>query len=141
MTAIFVNIPTTDLERAKAFYTALGARIDPHFTDENAASLRWSEEIWFMVLTREFFATMTDKQVADPATTVSSLIALSRDSRAEVDRVIEAGVAAGGTELGQAQDHGFMYARDLADPDGNGLELLWMDPVAAREGPGRQEGP
>lgn len=93
-----------------------------------------------MVLTREFLTTMTDKQVADPATTVNALITLSRDSRAEVDQVIEAGLAAGGTELGQAQDHGFMYARDLADPDGNGLEFLWMDPVVAREGPGRHEG-
>jgi predicted enzyme related to lactoylglutathione lyase len=37
MTAMFVNLPVTDLERAKAFYTAIGFTINPLFTDHNAA--------------------------------------------------------------------------------------------------------
>jgi len=67
-TSIFMSYPTADLDRSKAFYTALGATINPLFTDENAACLVWEENIYFMVLKREFFATFTDKQVADPAT-------------------------------------------------------------------------
>ena len=135
MTSIFVNLPTTDLERAKAFYTSLGADINPLFTDENAACIVWDENVFFMVLTKEYFSTFTEKQVADPKTHAQALIALSRDSRDDVDTVLAAGLANGGTEPKPVQDYGFMYSRDLEDPDGNILEFLYMDPEAAAKGP------
>ncbi|MEV7694843.1 VOC family protein [Microbacterium sp. NPDC089189] len=135
MTQIFVNLPTADLERSVAFYSALGAEINPLFSDENAACVVWDESIYFMVLTREYFATFTDKQVADTSTTAQVLVALSRDSRDDVDDVVDKGLAAGGSEPREPQDHGFMYSRDLEDPDGNILEFLWMEPVAAEQGP------
>ncbi|WP_427871000.1 VOC family protein [Leucobacter luti] len=132
---IFVNLPTADLERSKAFYTALGCEINPLFTDDNAACVVWNEQIFFMILTREYFATFTDKKVSDPRTSAQVLVALSRDSRAAVDAVVAAGVEAGGAEPKEPQDYGFMYSRDLEDPDGNILEFLWMDPKASEEGP------
>lgn len=135
MTNIFVNVPTNDLERAKAFYIALGAGINPLFTDENAACIVWDDNVYFMVLTKEFFATFTDKQVVDAKTSAQALIALSRDSREDVDRVVEAGLANGGTEPVEAKDYGFMYSRDLEDPDGNILEFLYMAPEAVEKGP------
>ena len=52
-TSIFVNFSSSDLERSKAFYTALGCDINPNFTDENAACIVWDENIYFMVLTKE----------------------------------------------------------------------------------------
>jgi len=134
-TNIFVSYPTADLERSKAFYTALGATINPLFTDDNAACLVWEENIYLMVLKREFMATFTDKQLADPATTAQVQIAFSRDSRDEVDMVAEAGLAAGGSEPRPAQDLGFMYSRDLEDPDGNVVAFLWMEPEAVEQGP------
>ena len=48
---IFVNLPTTDLDAAKAFYVALGAEINPMFTDENAAGIVWDANTHFMVHT------------------------------------------------------------------------------------------
>lgn len=135
MTQIFVNLTTTDLERSKAFYTALGCEINPLFTDENAASIVWSDDVYFMVLTREYFATFTDKQIADPHTTAQALIALSRDSREHVDETLAKGLAAGGSEPKDPVDYGFMYSRDLEDPDGNVLEFLYMSAEAAAQGP------
>jgi hypothetical protein len=134
-TNIFVSYATADLERSKDFYTALGATINPLFTDENAACLVWDENIFLMVLKREFMATFTDKPLADPATTAQVQIAFSRDSREEVDTVAEAGLNAGGTEPRPAQDFGFMYSRDLEDPDGNIVAFLWMAPEAVEQGP------
>lgn len=134
-TNIFVSYPTADLDRSKAFYTALGATINPLFTDENAACLVWDDNIYTMVLKREFFATFTDKRVIDPATSAQMQIAFSRDSREEVDAVVEAGLTAGGSEPRPAQDYGFMYSRDLEDPDGNVVAFLWMAPQAAEQGP------
>ena len=134
-TSIFVNLPTTDLDRSKAFYEALGFTINPAFTDENAACVVFGDNIYFMVLTREYLGTFTDKQIIDPKTHAQTSIAFTRDSRDEVDEVLAKGLAAGGTEPREAQDLGFMYSRDLEDPDGNILGFLYMDPQAAEQGP------
>ncbi len=134
-TSLFMSYPTADLERSTAFYTALGATINPLFTDDNAVCLVWEENIYFMMLRREFFASFTEKQIADPATTAQVQSAFTRDSREEVDAVVEAGLAAGGTEHGPAQDLGFMYTRDLEDPDGNVVSFLYMVPEAVEQGP------
>lgn len=136
MPQMFVNLPVTDLERAKAFYTALGFSINPLFTDENAASVVVEEgHNYFMILTRDFFQTFTDRPIGDPSQTVSVTTAIMLDSREAVDGVVEAGIAAGGTAERPANDYGFMYQRQLTDPDGNLLELGWMDPTAAEQGP------
>lgn len=132
---VFVNLPSSDLERSKAFYTALGATINENFTDENAACIVFSEEIYFMVLTRQYLQTFTTKEVIDPATHAQTSIAFTRDSREDVDSTMAAGLAAGGSEPREAQDYGFMYSRDLEDPDGNILGFLYMAPEAAAKGP------
>lgn len=134
-TNIFVNLPSSDLERSKAFYTSLGFTLNPAFTDENAACVVLSDTIYFMVLTREYLATFTDKQIIDPKTHAQVSIALTRDSREDVDDVIAKGLAAGGSEPRPAQDYGFMYSRDLDDPDGNNLSFLFMEPAAVEMGP------
>jgi len=136
MTAMFVNLPVTDLDRAKAFYTALGFTINPLFTDHNAACVVVEEDHnYFMLLTREYFQTFTDLPIGDPATAPSVAVALFQDSRQAVDAVVAEGLALGGSEARPAADHGFMYQRQLTDPDGNILEIGWMDPAAAQAGP------
>jgi len=136
MTAMFVNLPVTDLERAKAFYTAVGFTINPLFTDHNAACVVVEEDhSYFMILVREYFATFSERPLGDPTSTVSSATAVFLDSREAVDAAVEAGLTAGGTVEQPATDYGFMYQRQLFDPDGNVLEFGWMDPVAAAQGP------
>ena len=134
-TSIFVNLPTTDLDRSKAFFEALGFSINPLFTDENAACVVLGDNLYFMVLTREYLGTFTDKEIIDPRTQAQVSIALTRDSREAVDEVLAKGLAAGGSEPREAQDYGFMYSRDLEDPDGNILGFLFMEPAAAEKGP------
>lgn len=134
-TQVFVNIPTTDLERAKAFYTGLGWTINPHFTDENAACFVISDTIYLMVLTREFFATFTDKPVVDPHKQLQLQTAISTDTREGVDTFLDKVLAAGGSEHREAKDYGFMYYREFEDPDGNLFNIMWMDPVASEIGP------
>jgi predicted lactoylglutathione lyase len=136
MTAMFVNLPVTDLERSKAFYTALGFTINPLFTDHNAACVVVEEDhSAFMLLVREFFQTFTNLPIGDPATAPSVATAIFLDSREAVDATVAAGIAAGGSEPRPASDYGFMYQRQLTDPDGHILEFGWMDPAAAEQGP------
>ena len=136
MSQMFVNLPVTDLERAKAFYTAVGFTINPLFTDHNAACVVVEDgHNYFMILVREYFQTFTDLPIGDPAVNPSVSTAVFLDSRDAVDKAVTDGIAAGGAEAKAASDYGFMYQRQLTDPDGNLLEFGWMDPVAASQGP------
>jgi uncharacterized protein len=136
MAMMFVNLPVTDLDRAKAFYEALGFSINPLFTDHNAACVVVEEDHnFFMILKREFFQTFTDLTIGDPAVNPTVATALFLPSREAVDTAVTAGLEAGGSEARPASDFGFMYQRQLTDPDGNILEFGWMDPAAAEQGP------
>jgi predicted lactoylglutathione lyase len=139
-TDVFINIPTTDLPRAKAFFEALGWRIEPNFTNDDAACVVVDDHVFLMVLTLGFFATFTDKPIADPHTSVQIEVSLSRESRTAVDALADAAIAAGGKEPRPAQDYGFMYSRGFEDPDGNLFGAVWMDAAAAAGGPEAFEG-
>ena len=132
---IFVNLPVTDLARAKSFYEALGFTNNPQFSDDGTACMVVSETIHVMLLTHAKWRGFTDRPIP-PATASEMMIALSCDSREEVDRMNEAAAAHGGTaDINPKQDLGFMYNRNLADPDGHVWEAAWMDPAAfAAEG-------
>ena len=127
MQHVFVNLPVTDLSRARSFYSALGFSFDERFSDDTAACVVVSENIYFMILTREKFATFTPRPVGDPSRDTSVLVALSRDTREAVDAFMAAGLAAGGRDNDKVQDMGFMYGRSISDPDGNVIEVMWMD--------------
>ncbi len=136
MTQMFVNLPVTDLERAKAFYTAVGFSINPLFTDHNAACVVVEDgHSYFMLLVREFFQTFTDLPLGDPLVSPTTAVAIYVDSREAVDATVADGLSAGGSEDRPPSDYGFMYQRQLADPDGNIIEFGWMDPAAAEQGP------
>jgi predicted lactoylglutathione lyase len=132
MTAMFVNLPVTDLERAKTFYAGVGLTPNPAMSDHNGACFVVEpDHSYLMVLTREYFQTFTDLPIGDPARNPSVSTAIFLDSRDAVDATVADGLAAGGTEPHPATDYGFMYQRQLNDPDGNILEFGWFDPAAA----------
>jgi len=128
-TNIFVNLPVKDLARSKAFFEKLGFRFNPQFTDETAACMVISDTSYSMLLTHEKFRQFTPKPIVDASKATEVLTCLSRDSRADVDTLVDAALAAGGTETRDAMDHGFMYGRSFGDPDGHIWEIIWMDPA------------
>ncbi len=128
---IFISLPVTDVAKSRSFYQALGFTINENFSDATTACIVVSETIYFMITTHERFQSFSTKPLILPSTGTMSLIALSCDSRAEVDAMTEAAIAAGGTSLHAAEDLGFMYSRAFEDPDGNGFGPMWMDPAAA----------
>lgn len=125
---IFVNIAVKDLEKSKEFFGKLGYTFNPQFTDETAASMVIHENIFAMLLTHEKFKEFTKKEIIDSHSATEVLIALSCESKDEVDSMMEKALAAGGKEARDKQDYGFMYARSLEDLDGHIWELVWMDP-------------
>jgi predicted lactoylglutathione lyase len=133
---IFVNLPVQDLAAATHFYTAIGCEKNEMFSDHQASSMVWADTITFQLLVRDYFQTFTSKKVADAEATCEVLLAVTCDSREEVDGTASAGAAAGGrADVRTVMDMGFMYNRAIADPDGHVLELVWMNMDAAPEMP------
>jgi predicted lactoylglutathione lyase len=128
-TQIFVNLPVKDLKRSVSFFTALGYRFNPQFTDENATCMIVGENIFVMLLVESFFKTFTKKAICDATKNTEVLVCLSCDSRAEVDALVKKAVAAGATTPAAAQDHGFMYQHGYQDLDGHLWELVYMEPA------------
>ncbi|HEU4968713.1 VOC family protein [Sphingomonas sp.] len=128
---VFVNLPVENLDRSVAFYEAIGCTKDPRFSNDQAAMMVWSDTISFMLLTHPFYQGFTSKPIADAHAVSQALFALSFDSRAEVDAIMEAALAAGGREHHPPEDLGFMYSRAFEDPDGHGFGPMWMDVEAA----------
>ena len=128
---LFVNLPVADLERSKAFFTALGFSYNAAFTDETAACMPVGEHASVMLLTREKFAEFAKLPIADPSTHTLALYCFSVSTREEVDAVSAAALAAGGTEADGAEDFGFMYSRSFFDLDGHGWQVMWMDLTGA----------
>jgi predicted lactoylglutathione lyase len=132
---LFVNMPVADLERSKAFFAKLGFGFNPLLTDQSAACMLVGEHACVMLLSREKFAEFAKLPIADPTTHTLALYCFSVSSREEVDTVTAAALAAGASEADDAEDFGFMYSRSFFDLDGHGLQVMWMDPAAAEQGP------
>ena len=130
-TKIFVNLPVKDLNRSIDFFTQLGYSFNKQFSDETAASLVISDDIYAMLLTHDKYRNFESRPIADAHKTSQVLLAISEESREIVDRVLDRAERAGGrADPNPPQDHGFMYSRDFADPDGHTWEVFWMDPAA-----------
>jgi len=124
---IFVNLPIADLKASMSFYAALGFKNNPQFTDDTAACMVWSETISAMLLTHAKWRTFTARPIP-PASSSEVMLAISCVSRDEVDAMNKAASENGGTaDINPVQDLGFMYNRNLADPDGHVWEAMWMD--------------
>ena len=126
-TQIFVNLPVRDLDRSKAFFTALGYANNPQFTDENAACIVISDTIYVMLLVEPFFQGFTRKTICDARTHTEAILCLSAESRAGVDALADKAIAAGGSVTLEAKDYGFMYQRSFQDLDGHLWEVVHMD--------------
>lgn len=131
---IFVNLPSSDIARARAFYAGCGFAFDERFCDADSLMVGVSDTIHLMILERGKFASFSPRPVA-PEGTVGTLVCLSQPSAAAVDAFMDRALAHGGTDNAKVQQMGdFMYGRSVCDPDGNVLEIMWMDVARAMAG-------
>ena len=128
---IYLNLAVADLPKAKAFFESLGFAFNPQFSNEQGACLALGDNMFAMLLVKDFFKTFTSKALCDPRAATEALVCLSCESRAEVDTLVAKALAAGGTAPRAPQDHGFMYGHGFEDLDGHIWELVYMNPNAA----------
>ncbi|CUR52236.1 Glyoxalase/bleomycin resistance protein/dioxygenase [Nitrosotalea devaniterrae] len=127
-TKVFVNLPVKDLEKSKEFFTKLGFTFNLQFTNKDAACMVISEENYAMLLMESFFKTFTKKEIVNAKQSTEVLVALSAESKENVDKMLHSALDAGAKEANEPQDHGFMYGRSFEDLDGHIWEIFWMDP-------------
>ena len=133
---IFVNLPVADLEKSKAFYSAIGFTNEPKFTDETAAAMQLSDAICVMLLTHDKWKSFTSKTIPNSKQSAQVMLCLSRESREHVDATLaDVATAGGNADCDPPQDYGLMYGRSFEDPDGHNWEVMWMDQAAVGQGP------
>jgi predicted lactoylglutathione lyase len=130
---MFVNLAVEELDRSVEFFTKLGFTFDPRFTDEQATCMVVSDEAFVMLLVEDRFKDFTQKKLCDATTHTEAIIALSAESREEVDQLVHKALTAGGKASNEPVDHGFMYESSFQDPDGHMWEVIWMDPSALEQ--------
>lgn len=128
---VYINLPVKDLDKATKFYQALGFKKNDIFSDDKASGMEWSDEIVVMLVTHEFYKKfIPGKEVIDGKTTSGVLLALSFDSKEEVQKFAETAKANGGDffkgEYGAPED--MMFGYEVLDLDGNQWEPVWMNP-------------
>ena len=133
ITKLFVNLPIKDLNKTVEFFTKLGFTFNPQFTDENSTCMIVSNDIFVMLLVEKFFKTFTKKEISDVSKNTEVIVALSTQSREEVDQMMEKVIGAGGKESRDPQDHGWMYGRSFEDIDGHLWEIFYMDETAIKK--------
>ncbi len=127
---IFVNLAVEDLDRSVDFFTKLGFSFNPQFTDEHATCMIVSDQAFVMLLVKSRFKDFTKKDLVDSTAQTEAILALSAESREQVDELADKALEAGGTAANEPMEMDFMYGRSFNDPDGHLWELVWMDPSA-----------
>lgn len=123
---IFVNLPVADVQRSRRFFTQLGYSINEDFSAETGVSVILGENMFAMLLHKDYFATFHKNKVSLDGASTEVLVALDEPSREAVDAKMTAALAAGATDVNTV-DYGTMYGRSFADLDGHIWELTWMD--------------
>lgn len=124
---IFINLVVKDLQKSMNFYTAIGFSNNPQFSDDTGKCMVWSENIFLMLMTAEKFKSFATKPIADTKNNLAALFSLSTENIEETNKIMEAGLLAGGTEPTELKDYGFMQQRTLEDFDGHTWEIFCMD--------------
>lgn len=131
---MFVNLPVKDLGKTIEFFTKLGFKFNPQFTDENATCMIIDKDSFVMLLVEKYFKTfIPNKEICDAKKSTETLVALSAESPEKVDEMLDRAVAGGGTEHRKAIDYGWLYGRSFQDINGHIWEIIYMNESAMPE--------
>lgn len=133
MRKLFVNVPVKDLQKSVEFFTQLGFTFNPQFTDDNGTCMIVGEDAYVMLLAEDFFRRFTKKELTDAKATTEVIIAISADSKEEVDRIVHTALAHGGKASNDASDQEFMYTWSFQDIDDHLWEIIYMSPDALNQ--------
>ena len=130
---IFVNLPVKNLNKSVEFFTKLGFKFDPQFTDGNATCMIVADDIFVMLLVEKFFKTFTKKEICDATKNTETILCLSADTKEKVDEMVSKAIEAGASAPNEKQEQEFMYGHGFQDLDGHLWEVMYMDMIALNQ--------
>ncbi len=127
---MFVNLAVKDLERSVDFFKKLGFGFDPLFTDAHASCMVIGDDAYVMLLDEERFKDFARKPIADATYDTESIVAISAESREDVDDLVDTALSEGGEPATETMEQAFLYGRSFYDLDGHHWEAVYMEPQA-----------
>ena len=126
---VYINLPVKDLNKSTEFYIALGFTKNADWSNDDASCMVFSDNIFIMLLTHDFYSKFTTKTIPDLTQSSSALIALSMDSKEEVQNFADIAKANCGSYFEAEPNKGldFMFGLEVTDLDGHTLEPFFMD--------------
>jgi uncharacterized protein len=126
---VYINLPVKDLRQSIDFFSDVGFKIDPLFTDENASCLTVSDDVNVMLLSEKFFSKFSSKRITNAKTETEVILTVMTESREKVDEIVASAMKAGAHPSLAPQDHGSMYQKSFQDLDGHMWEIMYIDPL------------
>jgi len=126
-TDVYINLPVNNLKKSVDFFKQLGFDFNSKFSNEKAACMILNKESFIMLLQERFFQDFTKNAIADTSQFTEVLLAISVDSKEQVNSFLETALGMGAREAREPQDPGFMFGRSFHDLDGHIWEIFWMD--------------
>lgn len=124
---LFINLPVSSLDRSVNFFRELGFEFVSEFTNETAACMSINDRAFAMLVANDRFSDFTPKIICNARERCEAIIAISADSKDDVDALYDKAMALGASKVREPEDHGFMYGRSFNDLDGHVWEIFWMD--------------
>lgn len=124
---IYVNLPVKDVQKTREFWTKLSFPTNDEMSNDQSVCIVMNDNTYVMFLTEEFFQTFSERPVPKGDTT-QVLVAISLDTREQVDQMVNTAVANGATQHEEPQDYGWMYHNSFWDINGHGWNVMFADP-------------
>ncbi|MBS1653871.1 MAG: VOC family protein [Bacteroidetes bacterium] len=127
---IWINLPAKDVNKSRAFFTAIGFTLNDHYgnSDHSASFFVGSKNIVLMLFNEKQFSGFTQQPIADTSKGAEVLFSLDAESPEETDAFAKKVTDAGGTVFAvPGWNQGWMYGFGFADPDGHLWNVLYMD--------------
>jgi predicted lactoylglutathione lyase len=133
MKQIFINLPVRDLLASVNFYTQLGFVSNPVFSFDDQKCMAWSDQILLMLQNYEMFQTGNGKPIPDPKEHTNSSFTLPVESVEQMNKMVEAALKNGGSEILPKMVEDFMQVRTISDLDGHVWGIIYLDMIQFKD--------
>ncbi|MBD5380355.1 VOC family protein [Clavibacter sepedonicus] len=126
---LYISCPVASVERAAAFYAALGWTRDEAMSGPDSACFAIAPDLRIMLLGRDVYASVggVEQLIGGPDTPSKVTLSFDLGSRVAVDELVERARAAGG-RIGDTDEYPAMYQRQFDDLDGYHYSPFWVHP-------------
>lgn len=128
MNEVWINLPVSDIDRSKAFFTAIGFSQHPRHAEsrEMVGLVMGTRKILVMLFPNSTFKSFTNHEIADTQTATEVLISFDLESRDAVDALAVKVSEAGGRTFGGPGEREGIYGFGFIDPDGHRWNAIHM---------------